>query len=83
MNLKTVRSAIVSILEANNTTTATNDVSGSLQTRVQRVISGSPKRPIGLDEYPVIFVSLSGKQEESPFLGDSAARDLTVDWTVH
>jgi hypothetical protein len=83
MNLKTVRNAIVSILDANNTTTSSYDISGSLQTRVQRVIAGHPKRPVGLDEYPVIFVSLSGKSEESPFLGDSAARDVSVDWTVH
>lgn len=82
VNLKTIRSAIISILEDNNTTTATNDVSGSLQTRVQKVIAGSPKRPIGLDEYPLIFVSLSSKQEEAPFLGATAARDISIDWSV-
>lgn len=82
-DLKSIRNAIVSILSAANTTTATNDLSGSLQTRVQSIIAGHPKRPVGLDEYPVVFVSLAGKSEQSPFIGDSAARDLQVNWNVH
>lgn len=83
MNLKTVRSAIISILESANTTTATVDLSSGLQTRVQQVIAGSPKRPIGLDSYPLIFVSLAGKSEEQPFLGDSARRDITANWNIY
>lgn len=83
VNLKTIRSAIISILEDNNTTTAANDLSGSLQTRVQRVIAGHPKRPIGLDEYPVIFVSLASKSEQSEFIGDTAARDHEIEWNLH
>lgn len=83
MNLRTIRSAILSILDANNTTTSSSDISASLQTRVQKVIAGHPKRPVGLDEYPVVFVSLSGKTESAPFLGNVATRDMAVTWTVH
>lgn len=81
-NLRTIQSAIVSILSDNNTSTATNDLSANLQSRVKQIIAATPTRPIGNDEYPAILVYPLDKQEEMTSVGRNVLRDITINWRI-
>lgn len=76
----TVRDAIVSILAAANTTTATNDLSAGLQTRVQAVIPGGPN--FIPDLYPLVVVHAASKSVEHALIGNSGRRDVTLQVNV-
>ena len=82
MNLTNFIGSIENLLNKNNTTTSSDDISSGLVTRVQTFKHGlagmSDQWPVAKFLYPIIFVELNTKTEEMVTLGNTARRNQTV-----
>lgn len=63
IDLNNLKTQITSIFDAANTTTATQDLSEGMETRVQRVLRVNPERiPIQADWHPFVTVWIESKE---------------------
>jgi len=86
MDLVAHLKSTANILEKNNTTTATNDLSNGLTKRVTRVYKGLEgmyeRQPVMVNQYPVVFVEIRTHGEEFAELGKSAKREITTGFDI-
>ncbi len=82
MNSATVQSAIVSILQANNTTTSSFDLSSGITPRIDNANIYARALKDNVQEFPAIFVWRAGKSEEYAALGRNTRRDISIDFTI-
>jgi len=82
LDLIALRSSLRNLINKNNTTTSTYDISASLKERVQYVIAGYSKAPITEDRYPVIFVELKSDTEAFDTLGMTAHRRAEITFDI-
>ena len=75
LDLNNLKEQVQSIFQAANTTTATQDLSAGLETRVQRVLKVNPSRiPIQSNNYPYVTVYIDSKEVElTDFAGNQLA----------
>ncbi len=86
LDMVSLLTSMENLLEKNNTTTSSNDVSASLNKRVQGFYKGvrgfSDNIPIPRTLLPAVCVELDAKTEELPFMGGNAVRDMDVTFDI-
>jgi len=86
MNVVSFLTDIESLLLRNNTSTATYDVSASLNKRVQRFYKGTSgmysRLPVIDDLYPCVFVEMDNKEEDWSQIGTSARRNMEIRFDI-
>jgi hypothetical protein len=83
LNIASVTSLVINLLDKNNTTTSSFDVSSSLAVRVQIVGIGEPEViPIPSTQYPAILVNAESQSEDWSQLGATARRLVTINFQV-
>jgi hypothetical protein len=73
---------VKTLIEANNTTTSSFDVSSGLTTRVQLVNLSSPAAGLTSVEFPAIFLQLSEYSEELGQMGSGSNCKRKINFTV-
>jgi len=74
VDIKSIRTAVASIISANNTTTSSFDISSGLSKRVQDVYEGYAKSPVPNILYPCVFVELKDKSKDFGAVGRGSNR---------
>ena len=86
MNLVSLLTSMENLVNKNNTTTSSYDISSSLITRVQTIYKGvqgfSENIPIPNHLYPAVIVEMANKAEEFVFIGNSAKRDMEITFSI-
>ena len=86
MNLVSLLTSIENLVNKNNTTTSSYDISSSLNTRVQSIHKGvrgfSESTPIPINLYPAVCVEIDNKIEEFIVVGNTARRDLEIIFNI-
>lgn len=81
--VKTFKDSVLNLIEKNNTTTSSYDISSGLSTRVQRITgSNSKKQPVYSFQYPCVFVEVKNDTESILTLGNLARRGIEVNMDV-
>jgi hypothetical protein len=82
-DLVTFTDSLVNLIDKNNTTTSSYDISGSLKTRVRKVSFGFYKnKPLPNILYPCVWVSPVKKANEFVELGRSAKRKQVIEYEI-
>ena len=84
VNYVGIRDALINILKAANTTTATYDLSNSLTTRIKDVTKlDLAIDPVAFTQYPIVSVRLDSKEEEhSDFGSGKTDRMVTLNTQI-
>ena len=82
-DILTFSDKIKTLIDDNNTTTSSYDVSGSLKTRIQKVTVGYHRfKPIPLIDYPCIWVEPVHRSNDFSEIGNSANRNMNMDYDI-
>lgn len=81
-NIKTQRDAIHNLINKNNATGSSYDISSGLNERVQNVIAGYSKQPAGIDKTPMVFVEFRSHEEEFNQMGNVDSRDVFSEYDI-
>ena len=83
LNLVALRNSLQNLLDKNNTTTSSYDISSGLNVRVQQIIRGDPEqKPIPNNMYPTVFVKLNGLAQEIGVIGNNAKREHEIVFSI-
>ena len=83
LDLITFGDSLQNLINKNNTTSSSFDVSGSLNERVTEVIRGyHSAKPIPDFKFPLVYVELATKTEEFAQLGRTAKRNITLQYNI-
>jgi len=83
VNLLTWRDSVINLLDKNNTTTSSYDISSGLVARVKSVKGGQPDYGISTTQLPKIWVRIGEYAEERNSLGDSSHRESSVAFDLY
>ena len=79
INILTIKDTVVNLLNKNNTTTSSLDISNGLVTRVYQIIGANAKKqPILNILYPVVFVETKREADEFAQLGNTSRRNVEI-----
>ncbi|MHA1866629.1 MAG: hypothetical protein ACTSXD_01025 [Candidatus Heimdallarchaeaceae archaeon] len=82
-DINSLSDSIVNLLDKNNTTTSSYDISDGLAIRVKQIKKGYSKAtPIPIQLYPTVFVELQTKKEEFSQLGKSSRRKVNIVYDI-
>ena len=83
LNLVTLQASLKNLIDKNNSTTSSYDISSSLNERVKFIgIGDVDNSPIPNTQYPAVLVKLKSKSEEFSQLGNSAKRKCNISFEV-
>lgn len=86
MNTVSFINSVKNLLEKNNTTTSSTDVSSSLNNRAKTFKAGvnnmSIIAPVAKTQYPAVFVELNNKPQQFGLIGNTAKRDQQISFSV-
>ena len=86
MNLVSLLTSIENLVQKNNTTTSSHDISSSLNTRVKVFYKGvtgfADTIPIPINLYPAVCVEINNKTEEMISIGRPGVRDLDITFSI-
>jgi hypothetical protein len=83
VNILSIKDSLQNLIDKNNTTTSSYDISTSLKGRVQVISGGSASRvPVLNINYPAIFVELQGVNDAHMELGMTARRDTEAQFRI-
>lgn len=82
-NVTAIRESIRNLIEKNNTTTSSYNISANLEVKVKAVKKGfSKNKPIANNQYPIVWVELPAKTEEPIVIGRTSNRDILMAFNI-
>jgi len=83
LNLITFGDSLKNLIEKNNTTTSSYNISAGLNEKVKQVVRGYHEiKPILNINFPSVFVELNNKQEEFAQLGRTDRRNISLNYNI-
>jgi hypothetical protein len=86
MNINSLTTSLFNIFTAANTTTADNDLSDGLNSRIKKIYKGvegmHEDLPVTADLYPVLFLEAATSEREIEELGKTSRRQIKVNYTA-
>lgn len=83
LDLSSLTSIVVNMIEKNNTTTSSFDLSNGLAKRVQKIgIGEADIVPILTTQYPAVLVYLESQEEDWASLGTTARREIDLNYVI-
>ncbi len=82
-SIVTFSASLKNLIHKNNTTTSSNDVSGTLKNRIQKITVGYHKgKAIPTINYPCIWVEPASMVNDFSEIGSSVNRNMTLDFDI-
>lgn len=86
VDLTSKLSSLKNLIDKNNVTTSSDDISSGLVRRVRTTFKGvrgfAENNPIAKTQYPAVVVELSNKVEILPDIGNNTKRDMEVFYDI-